>query len=221
MFERFTHEARQVVASAQEEARRLHHNYIGTEHLLLGCFCNTELGAGAALTAVGLDVDRVREDVRQLVGMGEDPRSGQIPFTPRAKKVMELSVRDAQSLGHAHIESLHLLLGLAGEKDGVAMRVLRGSGISSDRIRETALAMLPAGETVDGVQRATPAHGRRSVTLSSGSGAAFTVAADPALRRLLMAAAGRALSDGREAFGVEDLLAVIDRKPPDSQAASF
>ncbi|MCL2419416.1 MAG: NDP-hexose 4-ketoreductase, partial [Conexibacteraceae bacterium] len=107
MFERFTEEARQVVVDAQLEARGLLHNYIGTEHLLLGFLANTERGAGAALTALGVTHDQVREQVIGIVGEGEEATSGQIPFTPRAKKVMELALRESISRGHVDIESLH------------------------------------------------------------------------------------------------------------------
>jgi ATP-dependent Clp protease ATP-binding subunit ClpA len=220
VFERFTAEARGVVVDAQEEARRLRHSYIGTEHILLGCFSNTEVGAGAALSALGLRADRVREDVVRTVGLGEDPSSGQIPFTPRAKKVMELGLREAQSLGHEHIESLHLLLGLIHEREGVAMRILLESGVSPERIRETAISMLPAGETVEHGRHLAPVQQARAVKLSTDPTLKFTVTPDHPLRRLLMAAAGRALVDGREEFGIEDLRAVIDEEPPGSEATS-
>jgi ATP-dependent Clp protease ATP-binding subunit ClpA len=219
VFERFTDEARQVVAAAQEEAQGLRHNYIGTEHILLGCFANTELGAGAALTALGLTADYVREQVTEIVGPGEQVISGRAPFTPRAKKVLELSLREAQSLGQEHIESLHLLLGLIREHDGVAVRVLLDSGVSSEQIRETAVAMIPAGEAVERAGK-FPASHAREVRPSGSHGMAFTVTPDPAVRRMLMAAAGRALRDGREEFGVADLRAVIDEQPPSSGAAS-
>jgi len=213
VFERFTEEARQVVVAAQMAARDLRHNYIGTEHILLGFFGNTERGAGAALTALGVARDDVRERVVAIVGMGEEVTSGQIPFTPRSKKVLELGLRESQSLGQPHIESLHLLLGLVRENEGVAMRILHDAGVSSDRIREIAIAMIPAGETVERHVRAT------RVPAVSG-GVTFTASPDPDLRRLLMAAAGRALADGRQEFGVEDVRAVIDEEPPSSEAAS-
>jgi ATP-dependent Clp protease ATP-binding subunit ClpC len=220
VFERFTAEARGVVVDAQEEARRLRHSYIGTEHILLGCFSNTEVGAGAALAALGLRADQVREAVVQTVGLGEDPSSGQIPFTPRAKKVMELGLREAQSLGQEHIESLHLLLGLIHEREGVAMRILLESGVSPERIRETAISMLPAGEKVEHGRHLAPVQQARSVKLSTDPTLKFTATPDHPLRRLLMAAAGRALVDGREEFGIEDLRAVIDGEPPGSEATS-
>jgi len=217
VFERFTDEARQVVVAAQEEARGLRHNYIGTEYLLLGFFVNTEAGAGAALTALGLSAGYVRERVAAIVGPGDgQPASGQMPFTPRSKKVLELGLREALNLGHNYIETLHLLLGLARENEGVAMQILLDAGVSAERIRETAIAMTPAGETVDRVRLASAeqARGRQAVA----PGVAFTVTPDQVVRRLLMVAAGRALADGRQEFGVEDLRAVIDEQPPSAEA---
>ena len=207
-----------MVVSAQEAARELRHNYIGTEHLLLGCFANTEIGAGAALTQLGLNADHVREQVTAIVGPGEGSASAQIPFTPRAKKAMELGLRESLSAGHVDIESLHLLLGLIQDQDSLAIQILLGSGLTVKRIRETAITMIPAGETVD--RRGTVAEEARAARRSGGSGASFTATPDQALRRLLMAAAGRAFAEGRQEFGVEDLRAVIDKEPPSSEAAS-
>lgn len=218
MFERFTREAREVMVQAQVAARDLQHDHIGTEHLLLGCLANTEIGAGAALTALGLTVDHVREQVIAIVGRGEATGSGQIPFTPRAKKVMELALRESLSRGHVDIESLHLLLGLVHDEDGVAMRIVLGSGVTAARVRETALAMIPAGERVERGKRGT--EQARRVRPAGGSGPTFAATPDPALRRLLMVAAGRALADGREVFGVEDLRSALDQGPPSSEAAS-
>jgi ATP-dependent Clp protease ATP-binding subunit ClpC len=228
VFERFTQEARQVVVCAQMEARELRHNYIGTEHILLGFWSNTELGAGAALTALGLSADYVREQVTAIIGMGEEATTGQIPFTPRAKKVMELGLREAHSLGHSQIESLHLLLGLVRENEGVGMRVLHESGVSSEQIRETAIAMLPAGETAGTGQQlgagqfvaTIGATARGESAAGPGASFTFTVTPDKHLRAVLRAAAQRALGDGREQFGVEDLRAVLDEQPPSSEAAS-
>ena len=220
MFERFTEEARQVVVDAQLEARGLLHNYIGTEHLLLGFLANTERGAGAALTALGVTHDQVREQVIGIIGEGEEATSGQIPFTPRAKKVMELALRESISRGHVDIESLHLLLGLLNDGDSVAMRVLVGSGLSSTQVRETALAMIPAGERVNrGAHLGTVERARRAGT-PGGPVTTFTATPDDALRTLLMAAAGRAMADGRLEFGVEDLRAALGEEPPSADAAS-
>jgi ATP-dependent Clp protease ATP-binding subunit ClpA len=143
-----------------------------------------------------------------------------MPFTPRSKKVLELGLRECKSLGHTHIETLHLLLGLIREHEGVGARILRDANLDSARIRDTAIAMIPAGETVS-TGGHTPTVRRVQALHASGvPGATFTVAPNQALVRLLMAAAGRALGDGRHEFGVEDVRAVIDEEPPSSEAAS-
>jgi len=135
MLERFTERARKVIVLAQEEGRALRHNYLGTEHILLGVLREEE-GLGAAILGMlGITVDRVRAEVVQLVGIGEELTTGQIPFTPRAAKVLELSLREALSLGHSFIDTEHILLGLVTEKDGVAARILLGFGADSETIR--------------------------------------------------------------------------------------
>src|SRR5215217_5134110 len=124
MFERFTERARQVVVLAQEEARTLKHNYIGTEHILLGLLREEEGLAARVLESLDITVERVRAQVVRIVGSGEEVTSGQIPFTPRAKKVLELALREALSLGHNYIGTEHILLGLVRENEGVAARIL-------------------------------------------------------------------------------------------------
>ena len=124
MFERFTDRARRVIVLAQEEARMLNHNYIGTEHVLLGLIHEHEGVAGKALTAMGISLEGVRTEVETIVGMGQQAPSGHIPFTPRGKKVMELALREALHLGHNYIGTEHLLLGLLREGEGVAAQVL-------------------------------------------------------------------------------------------------
>ena len=119
MFERFTERARQVVVLAQEEARILKHNYIGTEHILLGLLREKEGLAARVLESLDITVERVRAQVVRIVGSGEEVTSGQIPFTPRAKKVLELALREALSLGHNYIGTEHILLGLVRENEGV------------------------------------------------------------------------------------------------------
>jgi ATP-dependent Clp protease ATP-binding subunit ClpC len=143
MFERFTDRARQTVVLAQEEARQLNHNYIGTEHLLLGLLRESE-GVGAkALRRLGIRLDAVRADVVELIGSGSQPApSGHIPFTPRSKKVLELSLREALTLGHNYIGTEHILLGLVREGEGVATQVLVKRGAELERIRATVLDML-------------------------------------------------------------------------------
>ncbi len=120
MFQRFTDRARTVVVLAQDEARRLDHNYIGTEHLLLGLIREGEGVAAKALESLGISLDSVRQQVEQIIGQGQQAPSGHIPFTPRAKKVLELSLRESQQLGHNYIGTEHILLGLIREGDGVA-----------------------------------------------------------------------------------------------------
>ena len=154
MFERFTPQARQVVVHAQEEARGLRHNYIGTEHMLLGLLREPEDLPGNALGSLGITYDGIRERVLELVGAGEEPSSSQIPFTPRAKKVLELSLREARKLGDEHIGAEHMLLGLADETDGVASRVLNESGASPEAVRETVLGLLPERPSRPGPQAA-------------------------------------------------------------------
>jgi ATP-dependent Clp protease ATP-binding subunit ClpC len=142
MFERFTNRARRVVVLAQEEARILDHNYIGTEHLLLGLIHEGEGVAAKALEAMGISLEAVRQQVEEIVGRGKDAPSGHIPFTPRAKKVLELSLREAQILGHNYIGTEHILLGLIREGEGVAAQVLTRLGADMDRTRQQVIELL-------------------------------------------------------------------------------
>ena len=139
MFERFTERARQVVVLAQEEAPILKHNYIGTEHILLGLLREEESLGARVLAAFDITVERVRVEVIRIVGSGEEVTSGQIPFTPRAKKVLELSLREALTLRHDDICTYHILLGLPREKDGVAARALRDLDVEAQDLRERVL----------------------------------------------------------------------------------
>ena len=137
MFERFTDRARRVVVLAQEEARMLNHNYIGTEHILLGLIHEGEGVAAKALDSLSINLDAVRQQVEEIIGQGQAAPTGHIPFTPRAKKVLELSLREALQLGHNYIGTEHILLGLIREGEGVAAQVLQKLGgpqpRSSDR----------------------------------------------------------------------------------------
>src|SRR5688500_10238368 len=144
MFERFTERARQVVVLAQEEARTLKHNYIGTEHILLGLLREEEGLAARVLESLDITVERVRAQVVRIVGSGEEVTSGQIPFTPRAKKVLELALREALSLGHNYIGTEHILLGLVRENAGVAARILLDFDADSEKIRNEVIRM-PSG----------------------------------------------------------------------------
>lgn len=142
MFERFTDRARRVVVLAQDEARGLKHNYIGTEHLLLGLITEGEGVAAKALETMGIKGDQVRTNVIDIIGEGEKPVEGHIPFTPRAKRVFELSLREALQLGHNYIGTEHLLLGLLKEGEGVAAQVLTRLGADLAQVRQTVIQML-------------------------------------------------------------------------------
>ncbi len=142
MFERFSDRARRVVVLSQEEARLLNHNYIGTEHILLGLIAETEGVAARALQSLGVRLDTVRHEVEEIIGEGGSPPSGHIPFTPRAKKVLELSLREAMQLGHNYIGTEHLLLGLVREGKGVACQVLVRLGATLPKVRARVLELL-------------------------------------------------------------------------------
>jgi ATP-dependent Clp protease ATP-binding subunit ClpA len=147
MFERFTNRARRVIVLAQDEARDLQHNYIGTEHLLLGLLGMPDGIGGRALESRGMSLAAAREAVTAMVGRGTELPSGRIPFTPRAKKVLELSLREALALHHNYIGTEHLLLGLLREGDGVGAQILRDSAGDPAEIRTAVLDLLPSGET--------------------------------------------------------------------------
>src|ERR671924_2305291 len=142
MFERFTDRARRVVVLAQEEARMLNHNYIGTEHILLGLIHEGEGVAAKALESLGISLEAVRQQVEEIIGQGQQAPSGHIPFTPRAKKVLELSLREALQLGHNYIRTEHILLGLIRETDGVAVRILHDFDADAETIRNEVMRML-------------------------------------------------------------------------------
>ena len=142
MFERFTDRARRVVVLAQEEARLLNHNYIGTEHILLGLIHEQEGVAARALTGLGISLETIRVEVVEIIGRGQTAPTGHIPFTPRSKKVLELSLREALQLGHNYIGTEHILLGLLREGQGVGARVLVKLGGSLDRVRAKVIQVL-------------------------------------------------------------------------------
>jgi ATP-dependent Clp protease ATP-binding subunit ClpA len=159
MFERFSGQARQVVVSAQEEARELDHNYIGTEHLLLGLLVTSDSLAGTSLTALGYTRDDVRASVEAMVGRGKGAPEGHVPFTPRAKKVLELSLREALQLKHNYIGTEHILLGLIREGEGIAAKILEAKH-PLDRIRGDVLARVdsPGTRETHGAGRTPAAH---------------------------------------------------------------
>jgi ATP-dependent Clp protease ATP-binding subunit ClpA len=142
MFERFTDRARRVVVLAQEEARLLNHNYIGTEHILLGLVSESPGVAAKALESLGISLEAVRTQVKEIIGQGQSAPTGHIPFTPRAKKVLELSLREALQLGHNYIGTEHILLGLIREGEGVAAQVLVKLGADLARVRQQVIQLL-------------------------------------------------------------------------------
>ncbi len=156
MFERFTSQSRRVIVLAQEEARILNHNYIGTEHLLLGLLHEGRSAAARTLTAAGITLEAARREVEGIIGRGEQPPSGHIPFTPRAKKCLELSLREALQLGHGYIGTGHVLLGMLREGAGVAIQVLGMLGADLGQLRDqvtTELEEYPEDQDVPGELR--------------------------------------------------------------------
>jgi ATP-dependent Clp protease ATP-binding subunit ClpC len=179
MFERFTDRARRVVVLAQEEARMLNHNYIGTEHILLGLIHEGEGVAAKALESLGISLEAVRQQVEEIIGQGQQAPSGHIPFTPRAKKVLELSLREALQLGHNYIGTEHILLGLIREGDGVAAQVLVKLGADLNRVRQQVIQLL---------------HGYQGKEPTSGAAGASTEAAPST--SLVLDQFGRNLTQG-------------------------
>src|SRR5664280_1183835 len=165
MFERFTDRARRVVVLAQEEARMLNHNYIGTEHILLGLIHEGEGVAAKALESLGISLEGVRSQVEEIIGQGQSAPSGHIPFTPRAKKVLELSLREALQLGHNYIGTEHILLGLIREGEGVAAQVLNKLGADLNRVRQQVIQLLSGYQGKEPVVAGGPAEGTPSGSL--------------------------------------------------------
>jgi ATP-dependent Clp protease ATP-binding subunit ClpC len=169
MFERFTANARRVIVQAQDEARRLQHNYIGTEHVLLGLLGVPDGLGGRALAGLGLSLEGTREEVTAIIGTGSTEPSGRIPFTPRAKKVLELARREAFQLGHHYIGTEHLLLGMIREGEGVAAQVLAGLGADLNGVRQQVLRLLHGSQGQDepgsarGARRRPPGRRQRGL----------------------------------------------------------
>src|SRR5664279_866628 len=153
MFERFTERARQVVVLAQEEARTLKHNYIGTEHILLGLLREEEGLAARVLQSFEITVERVCAQVVRIVGSGEEATAGQIPFTPRAKKVLELALREALSLGHNYIGTEHILLGVVRESEGPGAQIIAGHAGDLHAARTAVLDLVPDQRAASGPRR--------------------------------------------------------------------
>src|ERR1700709_2680741 len=211
MFERFTERARQVVVLAQEEARTLKHNYIGTEHILLGLLREEEGLAARVLESLDITVERVRAQVVRIVGSGEEVTSGQIPFTPRAKKVLELALREALSLGHNYIGTEHILLGLVRENEGVAARILLDFDADSEKIRNEVIRMLsgPGGRRQGGSQGA----GAQGGAAASGEGKKSSKLLDQFGRNLTKLASDGKLDPvvGRETE-IERIMQILSRR---------
>jgi ATP-dependent Clp protease ATP-binding subunit ClpA len=227
MFERFTERARQVVVLAQEEARTLKHNYIGTEHILLGLLREEEGLAARVLESLDITVERVRGQVVRIVGSGEEVTSGQIPFTPRAKKVLELALREALSLGHNYIGTEHILLGLVRENEGVAARILLDFDADSEKIRNEVIRMLsgPSGRGEDpanGDEARPPLDWRRAtmnwgptglmlqVPLGLDAGATAQFAGDDVWSTQPLVGLRRDIYDGRLCLTSPSLLDDVD-----------
>ncbi len=175
MFERFTERARQVVVLAQDEARALKHNYIGTEHILLGLLREEEGLAARVLESLDITVEEVRAQVARIVGQGDEVTTGQIPFTPRAKKVLELALREALSLGHNYIGTEHILLGLVRENEGVAARILLDFDADAEKIRNEIIRMLSGpGRRQSGAGGAPAGEKSKSSKLLDQFGRNFT-----------------------------------------------
>jgi ATP-dependent Clp protease ATP-binding subunit ClpC len=170
LFERFTDRARRVVVLAQEEARLLNHNYIGTEHILLGLIHEGEGVAARALESMGISLESVRSQVVEIIGQGSQAPSGHIPFTPRAKKVLELSLREALQLGHNYIGTEHILLGLIREGEGVAAQVLQQLGADLPKVRQTVIQLLSGVQGEESAPSGHPGGSGRSESSASSTG---------------------------------------------------
>jgi hypothetical protein len=203
MFERFTDRARRVVVLAQEEARLLNHNYIGTEHILLGLIHEGEGVAAKALESLGISLEAVRAQVEEIIGQGQSAPTGHIPFTPRAKKVLELSLREALQLGHNYIGTEHILLGLIREGEGVAAQLLVKLGGSRDRVRAKVIQVLsdagPSPEQAP-LEQARLTQGAVSAMVAGGPGA-YQEQTPPELARVVPL--------GREVFRGSGLRVVL------------
>ena len=169
MFERFTDRARRVIVLAQEEARSFNHNYIGTEHILLGLIQEGECVAAKALEAMGISLEAVRQEVEEIIGRGSQPHVGHIPFTPRAKKVLELSLREGLQMGHKYIGTEFLLLGLIREGEGVAAQVLVKLGADLPRVRQQVIQLLSGYEGGEGGTPEAPQQSSGSDAVGAGA----------------------------------------------------
>jgi ATP-dependent Clp protease ATP-binding subunit ClpA len=209
MFERYTSSARQVIVFAQEEARLLRHNAIGTEHLLLGILRDDVGNGGRALRRLGLTAAQVQEQVGQMLPGGQPATAGQIPFTPRAQRVLGRADAESLSLGHQGVGTEHLLLALAREGEGIAMRVLSEHGVGEEALRDAVRRTLDEpvpDEVADRPEPAPPSSAglrRAQPFVSVGDTAHVPLAPDA--RKVLGRALAAALEDGRDELTAEDL----------------
>ncbi len=206
LFERFTECARQVVVLAQEEARTLKHDHVGAEHLLLGLLREGGGPAATALESFDITLERVRGEVVRIVGVGAEGSPGQMPFTPDAKRVLEVSLKEALPLGHNYIGTEHILLALTTLREGVSTRILLDCHTQPEQVRAEVMRLL-SGSGRQAEQPAPAAPPR------SGNGFEEWIRVGPGagLRRLLMVAAARALDDGREGVQPRDVLLALTR----------
>ena len=217
MFERFTDRARRVVVLAQEEARMLNHNYIGTEHILLGLIHEGEGVAAKALESLGISLEAVRSQVEEIIGQGQQAPSGHIPFTPRAKKVLELSLREALQLGHNYIGTEHILLGLIREGEGVAAQVLVKLGADLPRVRQQVIQLLSGFQGDDsegpGGPEQRPVGATSGQRVAEGNHQAGSLVLDQFGRNLTVAAREGKLDPvvGREKE-IERIMQVLSRR---------
>jgi len=215
VFERFTDRARRVVVLAQEEARLLNHNYIGTEHILLGLIHEGEGVAAKALESLGISLEAVRQQVEEIIGQGGSSPSGHIPFTPRAKKVLELSLREALQLGHNYIGTEHILLGLIREGEGVAAQVLVKLGADLSRVRQQVIQLLSGypGPTGSGSQAQSSSGEKASTGGGSGDSASGSLVLDQFGRNFTQLAREKKLDPviGREKE-TERMMQVLSRR---------
>jgi ATP-dependent Clp protease ATP-binding subunit ClpA len=218
LFERFTPAARRAVSDAQEHARTLGHSHVGDGHFLLGVLHEPSSGAAEILRARGVSEEAFRSRLLELVSGDEqpEPSGSQLPFTPRAKKVLELALREALSLGTNAVGTEHLLLGIAREPESVAVRILReGWDLYPEAIRVAVIETLPAG--LIAADRGVPTPAVRRAQRSIGG---VQVVPSPPLRRLLMAAAALALDASRTQIDVDDLWLALTRDPTAIRLAS-
>jgi ATP-dependent Clp protease ATP-binding subunit ClpC len=201
MFERFTYQARQVIVQAQEEARLLSHNYIGTEHILLGLLREGDGVAARVLVSLGVSLADARGHVEEIIGRGQRAPSGHIPFTPRAKKALELSLREAVRLGHPYIGTEHILLGLLREGSGVAAQVLVRLGADLNKVRQTVIDAAGTGAAGTGA----------AGTGAAGTGAAGAVAAGTGPTEDIETMSRRKIDPAARLTTVEARLAALER----------